>query len=86
MPTAIGVGGCRFVVDDQHQCGAQKRAGSSYCEEHHALCYVPAHSQAERQRLREIAKIGEIVGGRSHDHRDRSISPAFVGRLEAAQR
>ena len=85
MPTAIGVGGCRFVIDDQHQCGAPPRARSSYCEEHHALCYLPARSQAERQRLREIAKIGEMVGGRGRFSTG-PMTDKFARRLEAAQR
>ena len=69
-----------------YQCGATQRCGSSYCEEHYAACYLARGSKAERQRLREADNIGAMVGGRSHDHRDRGISPAFVRRLEAVQR
>jgi hypothetical protein len=87
MPTAFGARGCAFVVDDQTQCGAQLRAGSSYCEAHHALCHVQRGSKAERERLREVDRIGAMVGGRSHDHRgDRGMTAAFVRRLEAVQR
>ena len=85
MPTAFGARGCRFLVHDQRQCGATRRAGSSYCEEHHALCYVPVRSRAERQRLREIAKIGEMVGGRGRFSTG-PMTDKFARRLEAAQR
>lgn len=65
MPTRFGGRGCRYLVDDHpHQCGAARQPGSSYCAEHHALCHIPRSSLLEHSRLREIDRIGEIVGGR----------------------
>jgi hypothetical protein len=65
LMTHFGGSGCRYLVDDQcHQCGAKRQRGSSYCPEHHALCYLPVMSAAERRRLKQIDKIGAAVGGR----------------------
>jgi len=65
MPTRFGADGCRYLVDDRwHQCGAKEQPGSSYCPEHHALCYLPPMSAAERRRINQIDRIGAVVGGR----------------------
>jgi hypothetical protein len=40
-------------------CGAPTRLGSSYCERHHALCYLAIGSRAERRRLRLIEKLAD---------------------------
>ena len=85
MPTAIGARGCRFVLDDQHQCGVPPRRSSSYCEEHHALCYIAAGSAADKKRLREVAKIGAMVGGRG-GFAAGPMTDKFVRRLESVQR
>lgn len=42
-------GMCNFPIGDPadsgfHYCGHKKRVGSSYCEPHHAKCYVPFRS------------------------------------------
>jgi len=65
MPTPFGKDGCRYLVDDRwHQCGVKEQPGSSYCAEHHALCYLARNSVAEGRRLRLIDRIGDAVGGR----------------------
>lgn len=38
---------CRFICDDGYFCGAEKRAGSAYCAEHHDICYVPPKRKAK---------------------------------------
>ena len=65
-------GGCAFPIDalgaGRHRgrsCGAPPRPGSPYCAEHHALCYVPPESLAERRRLLEIEALAEAVGGKT---------------------
>ena len=30
---------CRWVTDDKHYCGQPQKAGSSYCEVHHARAH-----------------------------------------------
>jgi hypothetical protein len=63
--------GCAFVLDDNgvipgrsRSCGAPLRAGSAYCETHHAICHLPAGSAAEKRQLREIAALAKAVGGK----------------------
>src|SRR6478672_6626463 len=63
--------GCAFVLDDSaavagqlRNCGALLRAGSAYCETHHALCHLSAGSAAEKRQLREIAALAKAVGGK----------------------
>lgn len=56
----LGPGDCRFPVNDPRNddfgfCGAPK-AGRSYCEYHHRLCYRPPEVRARsREREREAA-------------------------------
>ena len=72
MPRRFGGAGCRYLLDqrtggkrnDPCQCGAKEQPGSAYCPEHHALCYLPAMSAAERRRINQIDRIGAVVGGR----------------------
>jgi len=72
MPRRFGGAGCRYLLDqrtggkrnDPGQCGAKEQPGSAYCPEHHALCYLPRSSVLEGHRLRQIDRIGELVGGR----------------------
>jgi hypothetical protein len=66
-----GDGGCAFVIDDPDPissganfCDAPREPGSTYCRRHHALCYLPRHSVAERRQLREIEALAKAVGGR----------------------
>ena len=52
----FGGTGCRFLIGERMQCGAPRRAGSSYCPYHHARCYIEPGSPAEAARLREDAR------------------------------
>lgn len=86
MSTAFGASGCCYPVDDDdrlQQCGAELQLGSSYCAEHHALCYLPRNSPLEHSRLRTIERIGEAVGGRTA--RTRAITTSFLRRVEDIQ-
>jgi hypothetical protein len=57
--------GCAFILEDGSTCGAARRPGSPYCEDHHALCHVAGGSSGERRRLREAEALATAVGGRS---------------------
>jgi hypothetical protein len=54
--TEFGGFGCRFLFDDNSQCGRRQRPGSSYCPVHHRLCHLPLWGRAERAKLREATK------------------------------
>lgn len=59
--------GCAYLLDitgGRRICGAPCRASSSYCPEHHALCYVACGTDAEARRLREVETLASTVGGR----------------------
>lgn len=76
---------CTYPIEGEGICGAPRRPGSSYCTTHHALCYLPRGSAAERRRLRRIEALAEAVGGRRS--RDRAApSPRFLERLERSVR
>src|SRR4051794_33883560 len=84
--------GCAFVLDrdanaaaEQLRCGAPRRLGSVYCHEHHALCYLPSRSLAERRKLREIDARAEAVGGRS-GRPARQPPPRFMRRMNQISR
>jgi hypothetical protein len=72
------LGGCRFLDEANNACGQPRRAGSSYCGRHHALCYLPIGSQAEQRRLRLMGRIADAVGGKTGS----SLSAHFIARLE----
>jgi hypothetical protein len=76
--------GCRFLDDDYRACGEPRRAGSSYCDHHHAICYLPAGSLAERERVRLMGRIADAVGGKASRRgmTDRLITRQFTARLE----
>jgi hypothetical protein len=57
-----GDSACAYVLDDGKFCGAPSKRRSSYCAEHHAVCYLtPAQAQA---RYREFEAYAAAVGGR----------------------
>lgn len=63
-------GGCAYIVGAADRaagggifCGASRQAGSAYCEVHHASCYLPVGSAAERRKIMEIEALAEAVGG-----------------------
>lgn len=73
--------GCAFILDDGETCGAEKRAGSPYCQAHHALCRLPGGSVRERRRLGEAEALAAAVGGRQG--RPERVPPdPFLRRLE----
>lgn len=37
----IGPRRCRFFCDDDYFCGVECKDNSSFCETHHAICYIP---------------------------------------------
>jgi hypothetical protein len=89
-PAATGLDpeiGCAFIYDTPGEapsmtgaCGAPRRAGSAYCPTHHALCYLPAASQAERRQLQEIEALADAVGGKT-GRPGRHPPPRFLRRL-----
>jgi hypothetical protein len=85
-------GGCAFVLDPdtsttagRSYCAVPRRPGSAYCHEHHALCYLPSHSLAERRKLKEIEALAEAVGGRS-GRPARRPPPSFLSRMDRVSR
>jgi hypothetical protein len=32
---------CRYMISETRFCGERKRNGSSYCADHHKLCWTP---------------------------------------------
>ena len=82
--------GCAFVLEEESRaaagqicCAAPRRAGSAYCHAHHALCYLPSQSLAERRKLKEIEALAEAVGGRS-GRPARRPPPRFLQRMDRA--
>lgn len=85
-------GGCAFVLDadtrtttQRSRCTAPCRPGSVYCAEHHAQCYLPSHSPAERRKLKEMEALAEAVGGRSGGLARRPSS-RFLRRMDRISR
>ncbi|MGD9614219.1 MAG: hypothetical protein AB7H90_11500 [Alphaproteobacteria bacterium] len=85
-------GGCAFVFDRESRaatgqtcCAAPRRLGSVYCPEHHAVCYLPSESLAERRKLKEIEALAEAVGGRSGRPTGQP-SPRFLRRMDRISR
>lgn len=59
--------GCCYILDGDGRrrfCGSERRLGSSYCPEHHALCHLAGGTRAEARRLREVEALASAVGGR----------------------
>jgi hypothetical protein len=80
--------GCAYVNDQfggRENCGAPRRAASSYCPTHHKLCYITSGSKAELRRLREVEALASAVGGR-RARLGAGPSRYFIERLEHAVR
>jgi hypothetical protein len=77
--------GCAFILDEGGPCGMVRRAGSPYCEPHHALCHLPGGSDGERRRLREDEVLARVVGGR-RGREARTPSDRFLQRLDSITR
>ena len=76
--------GCAYLVNGPRgsaYCGAPRQASSSYCSDHHSLCYIACGSNAEAKRLREVETLASAVGGR-RGRRDAGPSRQFLERLE----
>ena len=59
--------GCAFPLgadDAPIPCGAPRRARSSFCAAHHALCHLPPGSRSEDRELAEEEALARAVGGR----------------------
>jgi hypothetical protein len=83
--------GCAYLFSDAGEgvpdyCGAPRRPGSSYCPRHHALCYLPRGSRAEKARLREAKALADMVGGRCGWEEEDEPPQRFIERLERAVR
>lgn len=79
---------CAYVIegDDgrpRQFCGAPCRAGSAYCEPHHARCHLSEGSPAEQRQLREIEALAAAAGGRQA-RLARQPSSRMLKRLERA--
>lgn len=87
-PHADDRSGCCYILDGDDRrgsCGAERRAGSSYCPEHHALCHLAGGTTAEAKRLREVEALATAVGGRRGS--DGAEPPRrFLRKLEQAIR
>ncbi len=75
--------GCAFINGHAAPCGAALKSGSSYCLRHYALTHVARGSEAEVLRLREIACVARIVGGRMGSG---SILGPLPGEIEEIER
>lgn len=81
--------GCAYITDEsggsRQTCGATRRLSSSYCPQHHSLCYIVGGSKAETDRLREVEALASAVGGRRARQRAQPTRQ-FLNRLEQAVR
>lgn len=80
--------GCAYPLDGQDRdprCGQPRRPGSSYCQHHHALCYLPEGSKAAVRRLSEIEVLAGAVAGRYRSD-VAGPPPRFIAKLEKALR
>jgi hypothetical protein len=41
---------CRWVIGPMRYCGERKRAGSSFCPDHHKICWRPRPVHGSIQR------------------------------------
>src|SRR5438067_2198695 len=76
--------GCAYVLeepDGRHNCGATRRPSSSYCPQHHSICYLVSGSKAELDRLREVEALASAVGGR-RARQQAAPTRQFLKRLE----
>jgi hypothetical protein len=71
--------------DGRRNCGATRRPTSSYCPQHHSLCYIACGSKAELDRLREVEALASAVGGR-RARQQAAPTRQFLKRLEQAIR
>jgi len=81
-------GGCAYIVDEsgsRRPCGATRRPSSSYCPQHHSLCYIVCGSKAELDRLREVEALASAVGGR-RARQQAAPTRQFLKRLEQTVR
>ena len=51
--------GCHYILDAGGYCGRSLKEASSYCPEHHAECYTPRGSDAEKLKLQHIGWLGK---------------------------
>lgn len=77
--------GCAYILDGGMACGAERRAGSSYCPAHDARCHIPPGSAAERRVLSEAEALANAVGGRRGRTGRRPPDP-FLRRLDRIAR
>jgi len=84
--------GCAFMLRDRAEpgvpratCGAPRRPGSPYCEQHHALCHLRLGGRGAARRLREMEALASAAGGRAARPRP-APSPQELRRLERAKR
>jgi hypothetical protein len=54
---------CLYILEGGKACGAPRNSRSSYCAEHHAVCYLTPDQAKERQR--EFDAYAAAVGGRA---------------------
>ena len=69
--------GCAYVLDEadgRRMCGAPRRQASSYCQRHHAVCYISSGTNAEAVRLREIEGARQRGGWASHSAAGRAVA------------
>lgn len=79
---------CAYPVEGregQRICGAPCQTSSSYCSDHHSICYLAGGSKAERRQLHEVEMLASAVGGR---RAKQGVAPSrqFLERLEQALR
>ena len=80
-----GEDGCCFIGDDETVCGTDRRTGSPYCPEHHALCHIPRGGPEAGQARRDVAALAKAVGGRQGD-RARQPPDDFLKKLDRVTR
>jgi hypothetical protein len=76
--------GCAYLIGNgkmAKNCSLPRRAKSSYCHQHHALCHVACGTSEEANRLREAETLAHAVGGRQGWHGSGPSRP-FLERLE----
>lgn len=70
---------CVYILDEANQCGDHRRAGSSYCEEHHQLTHIRPGSSREDVEIAAIENLAAAVGGRLSGA---PLSGGYLSRLE----
>jgi hypothetical protein len=79
-----GASGCRYIGENGSACGAPRKPMSSYCADHHALCYLAIGSNRERREQQEQDRIAARVAGRMQK-RGQGISH-WVTRMASRER